>query len=1307
MPRGKNTLKPLTGKLNKDELAKRLQNMLETLQNEIENDTPLPHHVVQRAADLVHPTIMRNKDSHVRLLAAQCLAELLNHPIEMPFDVPEQRKIFNLFVEELRGLNDPKGPYFSGYFSLLETLANSGTFRLCHNLEATGTLQHLFQVLFGVISPRHSSKVASDISDILATLIEDGFELTDEILDIIFQPMLPKFQNKSPAAAELSKSLLQRCVPQLQLSIHTYFNGLLGLTGETESSLVDEAYVLIEQVAYVDPAILVRVLPQLEHQLKMKDLNQRKRATLLLGRIFGKAQISAAAQFRSLWAMFLQRAADIHVEIRTTVCDALFDIITNYPQSLGAECFDKLRSALMDADERVRLSAASVVEKLCKSHPSLLSPDFVQHFASRRLDKKPSVRRITLNALAVLFTRLIDSLSDTSVIPDQALFAANQLGLAVRRPDIDDRQRVKEFLTDMPSANQAVDDFNRDGEENNEEEDRNSDTNTSRLDIIMSKRLALARMLPGETQHNLDQLEKLALSKDTNLHKLLVRLCQEDEYLSAEEVANIENLKQSICSNSGQLKSLVLSLSVLTAPLVLDPELLEKTIMLHSHFNDLTLSGRTLAFINHAAIRYPRRIAQANILAHLSKLLTAITIRHRQLGPTIRTEQALQTMYVHVFELHRRLGFTLSILILGSLEDCLPLCKNIYPFATYVRFSLSFKQPLQHLAVSTDDPSEAKHVVKTIVSLFPQFEEGDGDSLLHDVAERYVAQLDLTSTQLLSSLKALGYIALLAPSIYTAIDREVTVEFVVKGLLMNNSEPELEEPPEDAPEWTDSPTIECQAKVLGIKLLVRRLLGKAQYENITDAELENAARPSIRILAAILEGTGNLQEDSITPLIDRSRLRLASGCAFLKLAQFKRLQPFIDIPLFQQLAALVQDSCVEVRRQFCVKLERGLDALHKLPLSYMAMFILSAIDPNPDCREQSAVLLRTVIKKRRKFAALLPKEFQPLHHPEYVLPYVVHLIAHHPDFSMDETSLRTAEKYLNFLFDQLCTKGEEEYTFLKALVETMKLAEDRHAQNSQLLTWSVFQSSRPGWTLKTFPGEVALPVALFTKPTQRNVQSLKSVLPDTYQLSEKTPKQQMTPHKTSPRSSKKTPQPTRRNAPRSAKKTNISLADIDDDEIERQALRDHTLGTSRHVERTRKLSSESERLDKNHASDESRNPDCDDYSVDSSQVSDHASIASSNMQESSDHEPSSAEQSPNQASGSHGRFKTRVAKYESRKRAPQPVTSIGLPRHKSPKTVSSSARSNTPTDSMQELADDTVVNSPLKPRRSARRRLAT
>lgn len=38
------------------------------------------------------------------------------------------------------------------------------------------------------------------------------------------------------------------------------------------------------------------------------------------------------------------------------------------------------------------------------------------------------------------------SLSDTSVIPDQALFAANQLGLAVRRPDIDDRF-VEGYLT--------------------------------------------------------------------------------------------------------------------------------------------------------------------------------------------------------------------------------------------------------------------------------------------------------------------------------------------------------------------------------------------------------------------------------------------------------------------------------------------------------------------------------------------------------------------------------------------------------------------------------------------------------------------------------------------------------------------------------------------------------------------------------------------------------------------------------------------------------------------------------------------
>ena len=59
-------------------------------------------------------------------------------------------------------------------------------------------------------------------------------------------------------------------------------------------------------------------------------------------------------------------------------------------------------------------------------------------------------------------------------------------------------------------------------------------------------------------------------------------------------------------------------------------------------------------------------------------------------------------------------------------------------------------------------------------------------------------------------------------------------------------------------------------------------------------------------------------------------------------------------------------------------------------------------------------------------------ELQPLHLPEYVLPHVVHLIAHHPDFALDDdAALHNSQRYLDFLFTHLCSRGEEEYSFLK------------------------------------------------------------------------------------------------------------------------------------------------------------------------------------------------------------------------------------------------------------------------------------
>ena len=286
----------------------------------------------------------------------------------------------------------------------------------------------------------------------------------------------------------------------------------------------------------------------------------------------------------------------------------------------------------------------------------------------------------------------------------------------------------------------------------------------------------------------------------------------------------------------------------------------------------------------------------------------------------------------------------------------------------------------KHFACKTRDEHEAKWAVKAAAAVSPTANgddssddaAGDDADLLSKIAVACADDLSLDCERVCAALKALGYVALLAPQRFASVDAEVTVNFVVKALLMNNESPELEEPPADAPEWTQEPTTECRAKVLGIKLLVRRLLGKAAADDVSGDQLQAAAAPSVRILTALLEGMGNLRDDNITPLVDRSRLRLAAGCGLLKLAQDPRLRENIDNPLYRTLSTLVQDSCVEVRATFCRKLHRGL-LCFRLPLSFMAMFVLSAIDPNDECRAHSAAYLHAVIKLWRKRAALVPK----------------------------------------------------------------------------------------------------------------------------------------------------------------------------------------------------------------------------------------------------------------------------------------------------------------------------------------------
>ena len=106
----------------------------------------ISHGFVSPATDyfLDHPS------RDVRLLVACAVADVFRvYAPNAPYQEPDLiKRIFLFFIQQLRGLQDPKDATFKRYFYLLENLAWVKSFNICIELEDS---QYIFCQLFGLI----------------------------------------------------------------------------------------------------------------------------------------------------------------------------------------------------------------------------------------------------------------------------------------------------------------------------------------------------------------------------------------------------------------------------------------------------------------------------------------------------------------------------------------------------------------------------------------------------------------------------------------------------------------------------------------------------------------------------------------------------------------------------------------------------------------------------------------------------------------------------------------------------------------------------------------------------------------------------------------------------------------------------------------------------------------------------------------------------------------------------------------------------------------------------------------------------
>ncbi|KAL4420139.1 hypothetical protein ABPG77_010355 [Micractinium sp. CCAP 211/92] len=352
-------------------------------------------------------------------------------------------------------------------------------------------------------------------------------------------------------------------------------------------------------------------------------------------------------------------------------------------------------------------------------------------------------------------------------------------------------------------------------------------------------------------------------------------------------------------------------------------------------------------------------------------------------------------------------------------------------------------------------PAGVKAAVKALVAVLGAERAA---AMAAELADKLVAQLKApatlrTHTRLLAALKGLSMLGRLLPATFERVADEV-LDFVVADLLeadVSRGKPLV---PEDASKtgrkWRHpSPTTAlksaalrtlCQALVPDSSRAqpTRAMIERAQIvwellEQLldTDAEAEqfhlfafvfpraSDAKPQRGPKRRRVEGGGSGSDEEAEAeeleCTDAAWVRYSAVCGLLRLA--RSYDSAMPSSLYANLALTFQEPLVETRRAMTAKLARAVGWLTNRGQSaqrsakYATVLALMAIDPEDRNRAAALRALRDYVLTRRAAVARLSQAQAAAgagggsllgDMPEFLLPFLIFLLAHHPDYPTEE-----------------------------------------------------------------------------------------------------------------------------------------------------------------------------------------------------------------------------------------------------------------------------------------------------------------
>ncbi|CAG8556181.1 7930_t:CDS:10 [Paraglomus brasilianum] len=391
------------------ELVKRLKTLHEELkkidQEEVDTDS-----LASVTKELINESLTGHKDKSVKAYVAACLADVLRlHAPDAPYTDGELRDVFDFFVRQLQNISDTSGPYFDTIFHLLETLSTVKIVLLIIDLQDSDELMNqLFHDFFDVIRPEMPKNVHKYMLEILYQLTEESSSLPKNAFKVILS-QFDERKDENPAAYKLAYDLCNSAIDKLQRCVSQYFTHVIVSAAEKSGASQEDlnsfksAHDLIKGLNRSVPKLLSNVIPQLEEELKLDDLNLRLVATQVLGEMFAEKGSTLAIDYDSLWKTWLSRRNDKVAAVRIAWADHCLALYQNHPE-LAKQINDAIRSKMSDPDEKVRIAFCKIFSQIdYESALKLADKELLEVLGSRCRDRKQGVRQEAINSLARLY----------------------------------------------------------------------------------------------------------------------------------------------------------------------------------------------------------------------------------------------------------------------------------------------------------------------------------------------------------------------------------------------------------------------------------------------------------------------------------------------------------------------------------------------------------------------------------------------------------------------------------------------------------------------------------------------------------------------------------------------------------------------------------------------------------------------------------------------------------------------------------------------------------------------------------------